>query len=225
MEKFRIRGSACSNIMTSPRKKDELISEGAKTYCKDWLKAKIYGDELDFNNKYTRKGNAMEDDAIDLVAETLDLGMLMKNEISYDECHEHIKGTPDIVLPDMVIDVKCSWSSKTFPAFETENTNKAYYYQAMCYMAITGRKKFKLAYCLLDAPFEEIESEAKKYSYTMGWGELTKETFEYVKSKMTYPNVPKEKRIKIFDIPYDQKVVDDICRKVDNCRTYIETLL
>ena len=118
-----------------------------------------------------------------------------KNEEYFED--SHFCGTPDVILDDTIIDIKSSWDCFTFPLFEDEIPNKDYYYQLQTYMALTGLKKAKLVYVLMDTP-ESIEKDAVSY--------------EGVESKY---------RIKIFDVDYDEEVVESMRDKVQYVRDNI----
>ena len=134
------------------------LPEGLKTYCKNWLKNKIFNNRSSIYSKYMDKGNIMEDESIERSAELLNLGMVFKNEKFFED--DEIIGTPDVILSDEIIDLKNSWSEETFPYFEVEIPNKDYYWQLQSYMALTGKSKARLVYYLSDTPEHLIEKEA-----------------------------------------------------------------
>ena len=67
------------------KRDNPVLPQGAKTYCKDWLKGQIFNRRPDFSNKYTDKGHIMEDNSIDFVSDFLEYGMVMKNEEKKNE--------------------------------------------------------------------------------------------------------------------------------------------
>lgn len=219
---FKIRCSAIGNVMTNSRSKTELLSETAKTYCRDWLKGQIYKRRKEFSTKYTEKGNIMEDTSLDFIAKMLDLGMLIKNEQYFE--NEFIHGTPDAILPDLIIDVKNSWDCFTFPLFDTEIENNSYFYQLQGYMHLTGIKKAKLIYCITDTPEHLIERECKYWCIKNGY-ELDIDIYNEFYNKMTFSDIEDRFKIKIFDIDYDENVINSIIERVKLCRDYIEKLI
>jgi len=50
------------------------LPEGAKTYCKDWLKGQLFNYKKVLKNKFIDKGNIMEDESIDFICDQLGLG-------------------------------------------------------------------------------------------------------------------------------------------------------
>lgn len=150
MREFKLRASKAGAVMTNPKEKKDLISKTTLSYVEEWLKSELYGHERDVKSKYIDKGNEKEDEAIDKAIEWLDLGFILKNEESFED--EFFTGTPDIILENEVLDIKCSWDCFTFPLFEDEIPTIGYYYQLQVYMHLTGKKKARLVYVLLNDP-------------------------------------------------------------------------
>lgn len=196
---FKIRASASGKIMTNARSKSELISETTKTYVKEWLIEKIYGIRKEIKSKYLTKGLKLEDTAIDKAIEWLDLPFTLKNEKFFED--DFFCGTPDLIVDNVVYDIKCSWDAFTFPLFENEIPNKDYFYQLQVYMHLTGCKKAVLTYVLLNTP-EEL-------------------TYE---DKHNYDNMDKKYRIKTFEIDYSEEVIADLQQRVTNIREYLKTI-
>jgi hypothetical protein len=196
---FKIRASASGKIMTNARSKSELLSETTKTYVKEWLIEKIYGIRKEIKSKYLTKGLKLEDTAIDKAIEWLDLPFTLKNEKFFED--DFFCGTPDLIVDNVVYDIKCSWDAFTFPLFETEIPNKDYFYQLQVYMHLTGCRKAVLTYVLLNTP-EEL-------------------TYE---DKHNYDNMDKKYRIKTFEIDYSEEVIADLQQRVTNIREYLKTI-
>ena len=251
---FKIRASGCSNITTGLMgltekqsfllgdllqklsrtdkqeetlqslitKRDNLeLPDGVKTYCKTWKKEQVYNRKSQFTSKYTDKGDIMEDNSIDFVAEYLGYGMLIKNEEHFE--NDIMTGTPDVILKDHLIDVKNSWDCFTFPLYETEVDN-AYYWQAQVYMELTGLDKYKLIYILMDTPLHLIEREAYFWGKNNGYEELDEDIYNSFVDKMTYPDIDNKYKIKVFDIERNQEDIDNIDKRVHECRKYINSL-
>lgn len=171
MKEFKIRCSAIGQIVKKPKTKGALLSDTAKTYCDHWIKEQIFNRKYSFSNKYTEKGLIVEDNSIDLIADVLGYGFLIKNEQYYE--NDYLTGTPDILPPNynVVIDAKNSWDWQTFPYTEKECPNSDYEWQVLGYMDLTNRDFAKIAYTLLDTPDYLIEREAKRYCYNNGYDE------------------------------------------------------
>jgi hypothetical protein len=196
---FKIRASAGGKLMTEPRSKTETLSETTKTYVYEWLKEQIYGVRKNIQNKYLSKGLKLEDTAIDKSIEWLDLPFTLKNEQFFE--NDFFCGTPDLIVDEIVYDTKCSWDCFTFPLFDNDIPTKDYYYQLQIYMELTGCKKAKLVYVLLNTPDELTYDE-----------------------KHNYDNLDKKYRIKTFDVDYDAEVIEKLQNKVLEVRKFINQL-
>lgn len=216
MQDFKIRASGASNIMGV-----KALGKTGQNYLQTWYKEKLYNRRKEFSNKYTEKGLIMEDNSIDFVAEQLDYGMLIKNEDFFS--NDFMKGTPDVILNDHIIDVKNSWDCFTFPLFETEIDN-AYYWQAQVYMELVGVEKYKLIYTLMDTPMHLIEKEAYFWCKNNGMDELDEAVLNKFIDKMTYKNIPDIQKIKVFDIERNQEDIYNIVSRVEESRNYLETI-
>lgn len=225
-DQFKIRCSAIGHIMTEPRTKTAKeageLSETAKTFCEDWLKSKIFNRKLEFTSKYTEKGLIMEDSSIDFISEQLGIGLLFKDEQFLE--NDYMTGHMDISLPEFVFDVKNSWSWETFPLFETEIPNMAYYWQLQGYMGLADKKAAKLIYVLSDTPQHLIEREARNYCFYNGYGDMDIEIYNEFYKKLTYHDIPAKLKIKIFDIPKNDADIFRIGSQVLKCRKYIAEL-
>ena len=217
LPEFKIRASACSKIMGK-----KGLGLTGETYCKNWVKGKLFNRQVEIKSKYLEKGNIMQDNSLDEVAKRLGLGILLKNEKHYS--NKWMIGTPDAIVGDCVIDVKNSWSWETFPLVENEVPNTDYYWQLQTYMALTKKKRSKLIYTLLDTPAHLIQNEAYWYSKKNGYGELSDEMLEEFTKKMTYKDVPEEYKYKSFDIERNDTDIKLIKERVIECREYIKTL-
>ena len=147
---MKIRCSSLGKIMTSPRTKGEVLSQTAKTYIKELVIEETLGIKKEFSSRYTDKGNIQEDTAIEMASKVLSLPFALKNTEYFE--NEFIKGTPDLILEDEIVDIKCSWDGTTFPWFEDELPNKDYYWQMVGYCWLTGRNAPVLFTALLTPP-------------------------------------------------------------------------
>ena len=214
MKDFKIRCSAIGQIMTNPQRKTETISKTTKSYCQDWLKEQIYGRKKEISSKYTDKGNKVEQESLNYVAENLGYDKLIKNEKSFE--NDFLTGTPDAILTDHLIDVKNSWDCYTFPLFFDAIPNKGYYYQAQGYMALTRLDNYKLIYTLMDTPDDLIKRE---YKFS------NSDNYDLFSQHYKYSHVDSRYRIKVFNIKRDDFVIESIYKRVLDCREYIKLQL
>lgn len=222
LKEFKIRCSAIGKIMTNPRSKTDLLSKTTMTFVEEWVKEQIYNRKKEFSSKYTDKGNSTEEGSIDFVAEQLDYGMLIKNEKQFED--DDMTGTPDVVPSDCVIDVKNPWDVFTFPLFTDEVPNKDYWWQGQGYMALTGRSKYKLIYVLSDTPSNLIEKEAYYWCKDNGFEDLDINIYNEFREKMTYPDIPAELKIKVFEFERDEEAIKQVRERVEEIRKYIATI-
>jgi hypothetical protein len=198
LKEFKIRASAVSQIMTNPRSKSELISQTCKSYLEQWVKEQIYGVKKEIKSKYLTKGTEVESVAIDYYAEENQLGFVLPNTEYFSD--DFCQGTPDLILPDSILEFKSSWDCFTFPLFDTE-PDKSYEMQCQIYMHLTGRNKSKLIYTLQNTPDELVWDEPKDYSL-----------------------IASKYRIKEFEIEYDPEFIKSVQQRVLVCRDYINKL-
>jgi len=217
MNDFKIRCSSISKIMGI-----KGLGKTGETYCKEWLIEQIFNRRNEFTSKYTQKGKENEDEGIDMIANYLGYPLLLKNDKKFE--NEFCKGEPDIIIDDLIIDVKNSWSCFTFPFFENEVPNDVYYWQLQGYMWLTGKSKAKLIYTLTDTPEHLILSEAKRYCYANGYDELDLEIYKQFHDKMTYPDIDDKFKIKSFDIERNESDIKKIEQRVIECRKVINEL-
>jgi hypothetical protein len=193
MRKFRC--SQLGRLMTNDRS-GKSMGKTSISYLEELVKSDIFGRQKEFDSKYTKKGIWLEDEAIDTTIRVLGLEFAIKNQQNLS--NDFITGTPDLILENEIVDVKCSWDCWTFPMFENELPNKDYYWQMQGYMALTEKQSARVVYLLLNTPAElnyNIEDD--------------------------YSNVPIEKRIKSFTVERNDADIELIYTRVQECRNYI----
>jgi hypothetical protein len=214
--------------MTEPKLKADKeagnLSETTKSYLMEIYVTEKYGRKKDISNKYIQKGLMVEDEAIKLYS-TIKLESYAKNELRLK--NDFITGIPDLIGDD-VIDVKSSWDIFTFFNTLNKDINSDYYYQLQGYLALTGLKTAKLAYCLIDTPETLIDDEKRKLMYKMNVA--TTEAPEYVEAcaelekNMVYNDLPLYTRLIEFTIERDEAVIGKINAKVQKAREYLNEL-
>ena len=220
---MKVRASSVGKIMTSPRKSGEYLSQTAKTYIEEIAIEDKYGIKKDFWSRYTQKGISVEDDAIKLVNDVLDVGFIYKNEQQYE--NDWVKGTPDVITDNVLLDVKSSYDATTFPFFATEVPNAMYFYQLQTYMWLTNKQSSLLCYCLVNTPFEIVEDEVRKEHWRQYKIDEDLEIREYIESKHNFDHIPKENKVKVFEIKRDDEVIEKIKEKVELSRLYYKQII
>lgn len=220
---LKIRASMVGKIMTNPRKSGEYLSQTAKTYIQEIAIEQKYGIKKEFWSRYTQKGINVEDESIALVNDVLEVGFIYKNEEYFE--NDFVKGTPDVITDDLIIDVKSSYDATTFPFFETEVPNDGYFYQMQTYMWLCNKPKALLCYCLVNTPTQIVEDEVRKEHWRQYKIDEDAEVREYIEKKHNFDHIPKENRVKVFEIERDNLVIDKIKERVELARLYYKQIV
>ena len=138
--------SEIGKIMTNARAKGENLSETAKSHIRSIAKQNFYGYTTDLNSKYITKGRMQENDSIELL-NAVRFTDYKKNTTRVET--NILTGECDIILDDLIIDIKTSWSLETFPATPDEAYDAGYEWQGRAYMHIYDRPSFELIYCMV----------------------------------------------------------------------------
>lgn len=222
------RCSSLGYIMTDPRSKNEVISETCKTHLIDVYVSNKYNRQTDIQNKYIQKGLLVEEDSITLYSR-VKKEFFKKNDEHLS--NEFIKGTPDMFSgesvhnAEMIIDVKSSWDIFTFFRVHTKDVNSQYYWQLQGYMALTGAKTARLAYCLIDTPELLITDEKRKLMWKMG--AVTEESPDFIEAcaeldkVMRYDDIPLNERLIEFEIERNESDISKLYDRVKLCRNYL----
>jgi hypothetical protein len=141
------RPSQLGKLMTNSRSKSELLSETCKAEIRKIAKQDFYGYESELTTKPMIKGTQFEQDGIDLLNEVR-FTKYTKNTLRVT--NELMTGCCDILLNDLIIDIKSSWSLETFPATPDEGESSDYEWQGRAYMWLYDRPSFELIYTMYD---------------------------------------------------------------------------
>ena len=225
--KILFRCSGVGALMTDPKLKSDKdagnLSETAKTFVQDKWLFDTFGFKESIKNDYMDKGVEMEQDTMALVQDVL--GGPFRSRFATRLENEFVIGTPDIVLPDAVEDIKTSWNLKTF--FNADIT-KMYECQAQCYMWLTGKENYRLIYGLVPTPQHLISKEMQRLSYKFG-GNYDNEDYideckQIQRNTDLINDIPKENRVKVFEFGYDPNYIETLKAKIEKAREYYLTL-
>jgi hypothetical protein len=211
--------------LISKRDSEFQFGATATNYIRDcWLKNTYNYDEPMVTNEIL-KGWMCEDEAIGVLSNQIPGAFRYKNQSTY--CDSHFTGTPDIILDDeWVEDIKTSWSLRTF--FEVTRPDPLYYAQGQVYMALTGRKRFRVAHVLVDTPHEIVEEECKRFYYRFNCDESNPHYIEAVnKTRRMHAAsqlVPEQQRVKLFEFHRDDRYIDTLRSRVETARKIYATL-
>lgn len=226
---YKFHCSSLGYLMTNPRSKKETLSVTTKNYLLDVYIERVYKRTKDIQNRFMEKGLYAEEDSINLASKHYKK-LLIKNKKFLK--NDYICGIPDVHLGDTaVLDVKTSWDIWSF--MRSDGKDKNYYWQLQGYMALTGRKKADLAYCLVDTPEHIVVSEKNRLAWRLGIMDASKEMAEledevdnnlhYSKDMSKYP-IPEGKRIKIFSFDFDPEGYEKLKVRIVEARKYLNSL-
>lgn len=216
---YKFHCSCLPKLMVSGKGKDEALGETAKSYLKEvWIEEVLGRKSFENVNKYTLKGTEVESDTIEMASNVLGETLFKnKEELS----NAFIIGTPDINMPDSqsVDDAKSSWDAQTFYGVSEKKARTDYYWQVVGYMILTGKKKARLIYGLVDTPLGLIESELYKMSYT-----LTDQQIEEARKNFVFDDIPEAMRIKVYTFDFSPEDEQRIQLQVLAARRYLEEM-
>ena len=209
--------------MTDPRSKKEkeageLSVTAKKAVVTAFTEART-GKQKDIDNKYIRKGNAVEEDSITLLSLHF-ARYFQKNEKQFE--NQFLTGTPDIITDDAVWDVKSSWDEFTFDTARfVDQVKPAYYGQLQGYMELKKKKVAYLAYCLIDTPESEIE---KQVYYWRKDNPLASMEDEQAYTDTMRFDYPASERIAVFKIKHDPAYIKKLYDRMPAVREYAGAL-
>lgn len=199
---LKIRASSLGKVMTDPKKKSDVLSQGAKTYITQLAKEFVYNYQQDIDSKYTKKGLIVEDDSIALLNDVMFTSYSKNTERKENEW---LTGECDIDTGKKIIDIKSSWSIDTFPATSEDGVNKDYEWQGRAYMMLWDRDYFENAYCLVNTPDELIGFEQEALHYVDDIDPLL--------------------RVTITAYERDKTLEEKIMQRVDDCQKYFNEVI
>lgn len=123
-----------------------------------------------------------------------------------------------------VIDTKCSWDMPAFYESLRDELPAKYEYQMQGYMAMTGAQEADVAFVLLNTPEILLEEEYKKVRRRLNLAYDDPEFIlerERIRAFHTYDEIPINERICIFTVERDDEKIDDIHKKVIECRKWL----
>jgi len=209
--------------LISKRDAPPQLSVGAKTRVQEQFLFDKFGIKKDFWSKETDKGNEQEDESLNLFAKT---SGIKKNEQTFE--NDYFIGTPDIITDDAIIDIKTSFSGSTFPWFENELPENAYFYQVQAYLYLTGRQNGFVAYCLTNSDDLAIQDETRRECWRQKIIDPTDEQLDAIETKvfsqMTFDQIDDKLRVKVYEIKRNDAVIEKMIERIKLCRVYYAEL-
>ncbi|MBU6431483.1 hypothetical protein KGQ29_03860 [Patescibacteria group bacterium] len=225
MKQLLFHPSSLGQLMTNSRSKSDPLGETCKSKLLEiWVEEK-FNRKKTIANKWIEKGLLVEEDSLTLYSRcTKKFFKKNKEQISND----WFTGTPDIIEKDCIIDIKSSWDLHTFLKANFDDVNKNYFWQGQAYMDLTGIKKFKLVYCLINTPEQIINDEKRKLGWLMGTATDTDQkcidAFSELEKEMIFDDIPMGERFFEIEIDYNEEMMAKAKEKLVLCREYIKSL-
>lgn len=221
-EMVKFRCSMVGILMTDPKLKADKeagnLSEGAKTYIESVFLENNYGYKDFFQTDETLKGILTESTSLKLVHDVLGGEFRFKNRDLFE--NDYIKGTPDVILSEIIEDIKSSFTIKTFLG---SDITKQYEWQLRAYMWLTGRKKARLIYCLNDTPSEILTKLKHRESYKYSETDFL-DVCNQIDKNHTYSHIPAKDRVKVFEIEHSDEKIELLKAKIIKAREYYSQL-
>lgn len=221
------RASGVGALLTEPKLKADKdagnLSQTAKTFVRNvWLQNE-FGYREYLQNEAMTKGLMQEQDSMELVQDVLGGQFRIKNRERLQ--NQYLIGTPDIILPDCIEDIKTSKNLRTFIDAEIEDLYEA---QAMAYMELTGVHSYRLIYALVPDTPEAIANAKERLSYSFGrdYGnaDYIAQCEQIQHNNDIITTLPKEKRIKVFSFDWSNDYIERLYAKCEKAREYYNTL-
>lgn len=227
-EEILFSASQVYRLMTDPKLKTDKeagnLSQTALSYLDELFLRHEYGYRDVVKTTEMLKGEICEQDCIALVQQVIPSATFrLKNKSMF--MNDYLRGIPDVILPDVVEDVKCSWDISTFK--DVKEPASMYYWQAQAYMWLLGLKKFRLIYCLVNTPETLVSAEKMRYYYRYNCDEGNSdliEIYEQIERNHNYDHIPAEKRVKCFEIAYNEADIERLKDKILKAREIYKTL-
>ena len=107
---YKFRPSEVAKLMTESKKAGEVLSVGAKTYLEELYLDNLFGNAPRPASVEMEKGTMCEDEGIALYRKINQI-FTKKNQEKLE--NEYLKGTPDLVLADKIVDIKIPFTNRS----------------------------------------------------------------------------------------------------------------
>lgn len=212
---FKARCSSLHKLIGEPKSKADKeagkLTDTAKSAVREVAKFDLFGYQSFEGNKFTQKGNTLEEQAIKLSG--LMRGLALKKNTERRE-NAFISGECDIYVPSrkLIIDTKCSWDIGSHPFFQDEAQEKAkkagYDIQMQGYMWLWDCEQAQIDFVLFPTPVDMLSP----YDDSERYIDLVEQ-------------IPQSKRITTITIKRDEKVIEKIQERVKIAQNYYHSLI
>jgi len=222
---LRAKGSKSQDLVKLEQKLVEIpenkLSKGAMTYVQDWWYGQKFEFQKVFTNKYVQKGNQVEGYSITQINKLLGI-FATKNKQQFE--NDFIKGTPDIIQDEFIIDVKNVFYPNGLKFFDAdEETN--YIWQIHGYNYLTGKNKGYVLRVLVNPPDNILEKLIWTHWNEAGKvGQYSQDFSDEITDLYNFEKLPIEERVRIYPINTSENEIKIIQKAVDLSREYVKEL-
>lgn len=204
------RASSLHKLIGDSKKKGESLSDTAKSEIRSIVKEDLFTFKSFTGNQYTKKGNWLEEMAIELSGK-MRIRAYQKHVGRVD--NHLITGECDVLdlKNKLIIDTKCSWDIGTHPFFQDEAQEKAvkagYDIQMQAYMWLYECDRAEIDFWLFPCPEELLK---------------TYEDQEQLINLVAEIDI--RERLTTVVIERDESIIQKIKNKIPLCQAYYEKL-
>jgi len=210
------------------------LSAGAKTYVEEEFYRDYYGYNFRFTNKYTRKGNEVEQRSIRQVGTFLGYPFATKANPEHMENDFICTSGYDWKVADFVFDQKNVWEPKGLKLFEYEKDLSVYQWQIRGYAMLLNELKGEqisngaIIRTLMNPPKDEIARQARLLWVEAGndWNTEIDESFmQEVENEFDFEaKMPIESRLRIHSVDCTENHFELIRQQVKLAQEYYNSL-
>jgi len=208
--------------LKAKRDAPDSLPPGALTHLQDIYNSVVYGIRDVLSNKFLEKGNLQEQDSLDLLSKVSGK-FLSKNDKSFE--NNYVKGTPDAIIGDYVIDTKTNWGKRNF---DTADFPNQYYWQLVTYMWLTGAKFGLLAYCLVNTPEHLILDEIRRAMWREGvtddQSDEGLELEQAIRMCHEFNNIEAKNKVRLFYADRNEGDINHLKRRVEMARKHLSSI-
>lgn len=231
--------------LVAKRDSEPELDATAKTHVQEIFRRVVRNTHKhNFENKYTKKGNLVEDSAINRIAKVNGWGVFLNANKLGIELKDNIGvGHPDAYKEGVLgFDAKASYSDDTFPLFQTELKDRNYIWQDKRLAMMAGLDCWYTCYSLENTPEDIIIQEAKKEWYSSGLfdehghlfnndidlnpiGKKQSSYLNDIYEKHNFDHLADWERVKTFKIELSSEDVKLIKKRAEMARNYFDDLV
>jgi len=204
-EKRTVKQEEELNLLIAKRDAPIELPKGAITHVEELVNKDFFKYDDRYSSKEMDKGTMVEDTSIELYNRVF-MTDYKKADVRLEI--DFLSGSPDIIDENnkMIVDIKSSWSKKTFPKLSRHADNDTYVWQVKSYLLMKGFSKGQIAYCLVSTP-EELLTE---------WDD---DTLHYV------DHIDESKRVTVVDVELTEEDKVFMLGRLKAAKEYAEKYL